>query len=624
MTLERGQVERLYKIVSILQSYAAARYGARDEAEARQVASSKTSGELGARMLGKMWDDPQAIVNLLSHKSPDLSADELRAIKILSEHINGPQLMVGVDEQGRGLFSIEDQTVAVEGLARGFDEVLPGPYPRVISIALIPFEGIVTYDGYLSDLTEGVDDVLRAELEAEMAEALARKPIADAGSFANLARRVAAEEAEEEAADAGADQGGEADVFAADPVAALKKMASKGKPCMKLADSLAACTKDELSRYAAALGLHNYSKLRKGELVDLVAPVLADASSLMQSDLAHCSEKTLTAMSKLAEGDGIVRFSEQEAAACPEACLPMAPWTRLYWTKGEFTLVMTDEVRALSVSANLKSVEGARLLVSRVGHLAKVLTEFCGMISERDFCARYRELYGTTDSDEVLLAVLEGVQRTQGVANTFGFWFDPAAPEGESQRYIIDRCMADGVVEDVDIRNQYLERLLVRHAQVADAGVCPVDPAALEQDVLDWKLGLPVSQGLGSWLAANVPDDEDGPAFADQTLRVLMKLHLEAGDPEKFVEEARKVGLFEMTKGDDDTKAGEEALAGRLMALWSALPSWDADGWTPDALYEKRTGSKVFRAEDGTILKPGRNDLCPCGSGKKYKRCHGR
>jgi uncharacterized protein YecA (UPF0149 family) len=21
---------------------------------------------------------------------------------------------------------------------------------------------------------------------------------------------------------------------------------------------------------------------------------------------------------------------------------------------------------------------------------------------------------------------------------------------------------------------------------------------------------------------------------------------------------------------------------------------------------------------------PGRNDACPCGSGKKYKKCHGR
>jgi uncharacterized protein YecA (UPF0149 family) len=26
---------------------------------------------------------------------------------------------------------------------------------------------------------------------------------------------------------------------------------------------------------------------------------------------------------------------------------------------------------------------------------------------------------------------------------------------------------------------------------------------------------------------------------------------------------------------------------------------------------------------DGEVLKTGRNDLCPCGSGKKFKKCHG-
>ncbi|MEC9242614.1 MAG: SEC-C metal-binding domain-containing protein [Gemmatimonadota bacterium] len=24
------------------------------------------------------------------------------------------------------------------------------------------------------------------------------------------------------------------------------------------------------------------------------------------------------------------------------------------------------------------------------------------------------------------------------------------------------------------------------------------------------------------------------------------------------------------------------------------------------------------------IKEPGRNEACPCGSGKKYKKCHGR
>ncbi|MFN2460106.1 MAG: SEC-C metal-binding domain-containing protein [Candidatus Velthaea sp.] len=29
------------------------------------------------------------------------------------------------------------------------------------------------------------------------------------------------------------------------------------------------------------------------------------------------------------------------------------------------------------------------------------------------------------------------------------------------------------------------------------------------------------------------------------------------------------------------------------------------------------------KPKPATAEKVGRNDLCPCGSGKKYKRCHG-
>ena len=30
------------------------------------------------------------------------------------------------------------------------------------------------------------------------------------------------------------------------------------------------------------------------------------------------------------------------------------------------------------------------------------------------------------------------------------------------------------------------------------------------------------------------------------------------------------------------------------------------------------------KAKDDSGEKVGRNDLCPCGSGKKYKKCHGK
>ena len=53
------------------------------------------------------------------------------------------------------------------------------------------------------------------------------------------------------------------------------------------------------------------------------------------------------------------------------------------------------------------------------------------------------------------------------------------------------------------------------------------------------------------------------------------------------------------------------------------LPQWDAifDAETKKALYLEQKKSGTIRREGKKI---GRNDPCPCGSGKKYKNCHGQ
>ena len=53
------------------------------------------------------------------------------------------------------------------------------------------------------------------------------------------------------------------------------------------------------------------------------------------------------------------------------------------------------------------------------------------------------------------------------------------------------------------------------------------------------------------------------------------------------------------------------------------LPQWDAifDEETKKALYLEQKKSGTVRREGKKI---GRNDPCPCGSGKKYKQCCGR
>ena len=52
------------------------------------------------------------------------------------------------------------------------------------------------------------------------------------------------------------------------------------------------------------------------------------------------------------------------------------------------------------------------------------------------------------------------------------------------------------------------------------------------------------------------------------------------------------------------------------------LPQWDE-------IFDENTKKRLYREQkqSGTIRKDkkiGRNDPCPCGSGKKYKKCCGR
>jgi preprotein translocase subunit SecA len=50
----------------------------------------------------------------------------------------------------------------------------------------------------------------------------------------------------------------------------------------------------------------------------------------------------------------------------------------------------------------------------------------------------------------------------------------------------------------------------------------------------------------------------------------------------------------------------------------SQIPATAAAGAAAAAL-----GEGIMQIADGSIPHVGRNDPCPCGSGKKYKNCHG-
>ena len=60
-----------------------------------------------------------------------------------------------------------------------------------------------------------------------------------------------------------------------------------------------------------------------------------------------------------------------------------------------------------------------------------------------------------------------------------------------------------------------------------------------------------------------------------------------------------------------------------LRAMLEDLPYWENNGWSNNQVRASQ-GARAFYDENGEPLTVGRNDPCPCGSGKKYKKCCGK
>ncbi len=61
-----------------------------------------------------------------------------------------------------------------------------------------------------------------------------------------------------------------------------------------------------------------------------------------------------------------------------------------------------------------------------------------------------------------------------------------------------------------------------------------------------------------------------------------------------------------------------EEVAGMFFALSNRIPRWSNKGHSPEELF------RAERVQRVRPKMPGRNDPCPCGSGRKYKVCCGR
>jgi preprotein translocase subunit SecA len=100
-----------------------------------------------------------------------------------------------------------------------------------------------------------------------------------------------------------------------------------------------------------------------------------------------------------------------------------------------------------------------------------------------------------------------------------------------------------------------------------------------------------------------------------EVISILSKVQVRSEEEVRIMEEqARQTQAMEFQHADAGSLFGQPEAEHR--------PLLGEEGWTPESAEPAQPGAPKPFAR--TIAKVGRNDPCPCGSGFKYKQCHGK
>ena len=184
---------------------------------------------------------------------------------------------------------------------------------------------------------------------------------------------------------------------------------------------------------------------------------------------------------------------------------------------------------------------------------------------------------------------------------------------------------------DMATAQRFFELLMRRNNQIATALNAPIerldDPRAYVPLLLDWSPDGEIARSL-----AAAGDSEPLPLAGELWARGFLHAvsltredweNLPEGDEEgaQLVEEALDAIAALVPEDDDDPDAPGASLEARDELISDALiAAYDLREYWRDVQFEQVRVKEPIRREP----KVGRNDPCPCGSGRKFKHCHGR
>lgn len=365
---------------------------------------------------------------------------------------------------------------------------------------------------------------------------------------------------------------------------------------LSLADALARLTKQELTAIRTELNIAGVSSLNKQDLADKLAELIPQ---YLGGILERFDEERYQVVKKAADRrDAFPALGDPyKVSYFLNLCL-LFPGTQ----QGKRVLVMPQEIKA-----GIKSFDSPALK-QKIRANTQLIRLVTGMLA----------YYGVLDTIE-LWKMVAPHHRTEMSAQEFDRFVSSRAdfaggwqigPYGIADEAVVD---PEGIVREHRSRSE-LPYYPFTTEQLLEAGV---------PDFIDRNLSYRsfVNFIMGHYSVAKEEADE---VVAELTFQI------QNGDPPSMLIE------FLQERFDMSEREIAEGFVGHLTELNNNTRLWVLKGHTPNELSPalpsrpsmerrepKRTNSAGNVIDIATGRKIGRNDPCPCGSGKKFKKCCG-
>ena len=579
-------------------------------------------------------------------------------------------------QSGRALLMNEAGVFSVCGVTYALENEI-GPAPAYVEMVLLPFEDCVVYDGFLqaydTDRTPASIQRIQDEFENRCSQGI----VSTGADFVKRVGQYLAEKRDKEFDDMLADMSramehGEdqlpdgfhrgalaglspderaqatharrQQLVSAPSITARKfdKRVRRHEPVTSLAGCLSLMTKAQLDNIAQLMGMGSLSHLRKAEIVSELAAELPLSEQLLAARLVMAEDNDYAFAQRLSN-EGRVDFALAERNDYAWIW-PIEPYVYLFRGKDGYSAVVPEELKALLAAADFEAMDRVRRQHKQAINCVDACVVYCGVASVDDVYDQYRSLvsdvldredferliefevmtgsasFGTWDyvpQEYVVHYTLTPDYLAEEIANAHHEAIGGLMRNGETGELSIQhlmRNMRTDLASELEWLEQYKRDLVESQANLP---MKPLSRSILENDVIGELLADDSVVRLRSYLDAHIPDGADDYLFADAMAEAVIMSAIETGS----VQEAFG---FAMNLGFGQSAEEEERLPLLITNVFNAMPSWENNGWSPQELYEQVTGRKVFYNDDGTIMKIGADDPCPCNSGKKYRDCCGR